>query len=131
MKKAILKTLAVVALASLSAASLAQEVAEQSIQVIGKSGYKLAPQEFETYARTYKLETGQVLKLRGTMNHYFVQLKGEPEVEMVGQAPGVFVASTGTRLDFRDDGDLVLVTGVERLPIASNGATSLGQVASR
>lgn len=118
------KHLAIIVAAALltaGAAAQAQDAdAVGKINVSGKPGsYKLAPQEFTPYASSYKLDTGEQIVLRRQVGRYFVHLKGENEVEIYGTAPGAFASRDGLRLDFRDDGDTVLLRGLAALPGAA------------
>lgn len=94
----------------------ALEIGEQDkVQISGKA-YKLAPQEFSQYGNSYQLDTGNTLLLRQQVNRYFTQIKGQPEVELFGRAPGVFETASGTRLEFRNDGDVIAITGLNQIP---------------
>jgi hypothetical protein len=104
----------VLGLSCLSASAL--EIGEQDkVQISGKV-YKLAPQEFSQYSNSYKLDTGDTLLLRQQVNRYFTQIKGQPEVELFGRAANVFETASGTRLEFRDDGDVIAITGLKNIP---------------
>ncbi|APA69566.1 hypothetical protein [Janthinobacterium sp. 1_2014MBL_MicDiv] len=114
----------VLGLSSLSASAL--EIGEQDkVQISGKA-YKLAPQEFSQYGNRYHLDTGDTLLLRQQVNRYFTQLKGQPEVELFGRAPGVFETASGTRLEFRSDADVIAITGLSQIPgaVAKAGETA-------
>lgn len=113
----------VLGLSCLSANAL--EIGEQdTVKVSGKT-YKLAPQEFSQYGDRYQLDTGDTLLLRQQVNRYFTQIKGQAEVELFGRAPGVFETAEGTRLEFRQDAEIMTVTGLVRLPgaVAQHGDT--------
>ena len=104
----------VLGLSCLNAGAL--EIGEQDkVQISGKA-YKLAPQEFSQYGNSYQLDTGNTLLLRQQVNRYFTQIKGQPEVELFGRAPGVFETASGTRLEFRNDGDVIAITGLNQIP---------------
>lgn len=114
----------VLGLSCLSASAL--EIGEQDkVQISGKV-YKLAPQEFSQYGNRYQLDTGDTLLLRQQVNRYFTHIKGQPEVELFGRAPGVFETASGTRMEFRDDGDVIAITGLNNIPgaIAKAGETA-------
>lgn len=134
MNRSLVTAVAAVALLGISSFQSAQSAdpANQSVQVPGKASYKLAPQEFVDYAHSYVLETGHTLKLRQQVNRYFAQLKGEPEVEIYPQEPGAFVSQSGATLAFKDEGDMVMVTSLNRLQIASTEPQFEGvQIASK
>ncbi|WP_308922433.1 hypothetical protein [Janthinobacterium sp. J1-1] len=109
---------AVVAILGLSGFSAsALELGEQdTVKVSSGKAYKLAPQEFSQYGSTYRLDTGDTLALRQQVNRYFTQIKGQPEVELFGRSPGVFETASGTRLEFRDNADVIAITGLQQLP---------------
>ncbi len=129
MSKMIICALAVLAFASPSIAT-AQEVPVQStgdsIQVkIGKNPvattpYVLAPQEFNTYVQPYLLESGMVLTFEQRSHRYFTRMRNEPKVEIFPLAAGVFASANGTLFVFRDEGDTIAVSHMERLPFAGN-----------
>ena len=93
----------------------AQDTGMQSVQV--SASYIPAPREFD-YGPEYKLQTGDVLKVRQEGNRYFSQLGDAPEIEILPQARGVFLARTGAKIEFRDSGQSVVVTDPDRLGLA-------------
>ena len=109
---------AILGLSSFSASAL--ELGEQdTVKVSSGKTYKLAPQEFQQYGNGYRLDTGDTLTLRQQVSRYFTQIKGQPEVELFGRAPGVFETASGTRLEFRDNADMIVITGLQQLPGAT------------
>lgn len=110
-------------LSCFSAAAL--ELGEQDTVKVSGKAYKLAPQELNQYGQRYQLDTGDTLLLRQQVNRYFTRIKGQQEVELFGRAPGVFETADGTRLEFRNDADLVVITGLVKLPgaVARHGDT--------
>ena len=121
MKKLIATVLASAALLSIgtSYAHADDDTNQYQIRVQPTATYKLAPQEFSVYADRYQLNTGDKLQLRQTLSHYYAKLNHGTEVEIYPQQPGVFVASTGTRLEFSNDGDDLLMINAGTLPGAS------------
>jgi hypothetical protein len=120
------KFLATVVTAAALLAAAATTVQAQETDAVGKinvsakpGSYSLAPQEFTPYESSYKLDTGEQIVLRRQVGRYFVHLKGENEVEIYGTAPGAFASNNGLRLDFRDEGDTVLLRGLAALPGAA------------
>lgn len=112
---------ATVALAALSTAHAAPQVVgddADSVQIKAKSGYKVAPNEFDDYAYSYRLDDGRVIKFSQRVTTFHAQLKGEPKTRIFERAPGVFVTARGTRIEFRDAGETVAITNLERLPMA-------------
>jgi hypothetical protein len=83
--------------------------------------YVLAPQEFRSYAQQYLLETGMVLNFEEQHHRYFTRLRNEPKVEIFPLAQGVFQSVNGTLFVFRDEGDSIAVSHMERLPFAGFG----------
>lgn len=90
--------------------------------------YVLAPQEFRSYAQHYLLETGMVLVFEEHHHRYFTRLHNEPKVEIFPLAAGVFRSANGTLFVFRDEGDSVAVSHMERLPFAGLARLQPGQV---
>jgi hypothetical protein len=82
--------------------------------------YKLAPQEFGAYAQPYLLETGLVLTFEQQRQRYFTQVRNEARVEIFPLAAGVFSSADGTLFVFRDGGDSIAVSHLERLPFAGH-----------
>lgn len=113
---------AILALSSFSASAL--DLGESdTVKVWSGKTYKLAPKEFDQYGNSYQLDTGDTLTLRQQVNRYFTQIKGQPEVELFGRSPGVFETSSGTRLEFRDNADVIAITGLQQLPGATASAS--------
>jgi N-acetylmuramoyl-L-alanine amidase CwlA len=118
-------TVVVTAALLLSGTAFAQQTATRAdapvgqIQITAKPLYKPAPQEFNDYAYRYNLSTGDTVTLRQKVGRYFVRMNNAKDVEIFGQRPGVFLSNTGTRLEFHDAGDMVLLTNAGTLPGAS------------
>lgn len=89
-----------------------------SVQIKAKSAYKVAPNEFDDYDYSYRLDDGRVIKFSQRVTTFYTQLKGEPKTQIFARAPGVFVTAQGTRIEFRDAGETVAITNLERLPMA-------------
>lgn len=134
MKKAFAALAATAALSFLAASAIAgpQVIADNadSVQIKGAS-YKLSPSEFNDYANLFVLSNGTKLKFANSVNRYYAELPGEGRVEMYPQAPGVFKTAAGTRFEFREEGAVVAIDNVERLPLAhampASGATVLAR----
>lgn len=109
-------------------------VAGDSVQVrIGKhytatAPYQLAPQEFGAYAQPYLLETGLVLTFEQKRHRYFTQVRNETKVEIFPLAAGVFTSEDGTLFVFRDGGDSIAVSHLERMPFAHHAGITPGRV---
>lgn len=125
---------AAIALATMSNAYAEPQVAgasADSVQITAKA-YKLAPNEFDDYEYAYQLENGQILKFSQRVTTFYTQLRGEPKEQIFARAPGVFVTAAGARIEFRDAGETVAVTNLERLPMAVKmPATGRTMMASR
>ncbi|QGZ39802.1 hypothetical protein IP92_02113 [Pseudoduganella flava] len=103
------------------------------------STYAMQANEFADYANTYRLSNGQVAKFTQQGNHYFVQLKSSlaalqrdeskgpvgisTKLRPIG--PGQFVTDSGTQLQFRNDGEEVVIDNFERLPAAKVAASQV------
>lgn len=131
MNKMPLGVLALIVLASPAITTVAQQAPDplpsgDSVQVkIGKDRvqtepYVLAPREFSTYAQPYQMETGQVLMFEQQRHRYYAQVRNEARVEIFPLASGVFSSANGTLFVFRDDGESLAVSHLERLPFAGN-----------
>ncbi|HJV03259.1 MAG TPA: hypothetical protein VJ752_22170 [Burkholderiaceae bacterium] len=90
--------------------------------------YKLAPQEFGAYAQPYLLETGLVLTFEQRRQRYFTQVRNEARVEIFPLAAGVFTSGDGTLFVFRDGGDTLAVSHLERMPFAQHARIDPGRV---
>lgn len=124
MKKLLAAVFASAALLATATANADDNSAAVQVRV-PTSIYKLAPQEFNDFAHRYIMATGDSLQLRQSLNRYYAKLNGGAEVEIYGQQPGVFVASTGTRLEFHDDGDQLVMINGGTLPGASPALAGL------
>lgn len=121
MKKAFAAMAATAALSFLAAGAVAgpQVVGDTADSVqIKRASYKLAPSEFSDYANLFVLSNGTKIKFANSVNRYYAELPGDGRVEMYPQAPGVFKTAAGTRFEFREEGAVVAIDHVERLPMA-------------
>lgn len=78
--------------------------------------YRLAPQEFDSYARPYLLDNGIVIHFFQRRRQYFTQMYHEAPVELLPQAPGKFTTAQGAQVEFMDEGDTIAVTHLDRIP---------------
>ena len=134
MKKTFAAIAAAAALSFLAAGAAAspQVVGDKADSVqIKRAGYKLAPSEFNDYAHLFVLSNGTKIKFANSVNRYYAELPGDGRVEMYPQAPGVFQTAAGTRFEFREEGELVAIDNLERLPMAqampASGVTVLAR----
>lgn len=132
--KMMIGALACVLLASPAIAQQPAPAVGDSVQVrISKNvgatvPYKLAPQEFGAYAQPYLLETGLVLTFEQKRQRYFTQVRNEAKVEIFPLAAGVFTSGDGTLFVFRDGGDSIAVSHLERMPFAHHARLEPGRV---
>lgn len=119
MKLSILAAAVAVSVLATSAIAAPQEPAvDGSVQIQGKTHYKVAANEFDDYDYAYQLENGQILKFSQRVTSFYTQIRGEPKEQIFARAPGVFMTAAGTRIEFRDAGESVAITNLERLPMA-------------
>jgi len=78
--------------------------------------YRLAPQEFDSYARPYLLDNGIVIHFFQRRRQFFTQMYHEAPVELFPQAPGKFTTAQGAKVEFMDEGDTIAVTHLDRIP---------------
>ena len=121
MKRTFVAMAATAALSFLAAGAAAgpQVIGDKADSVqIKRAGYKLSPSEFNDYAHLFMLSNGTKIKFTNSVNRYYAELPGDGRVEMYPQAPGVFKTAAGTRFEFREEGELVAIDNLERLPMA-------------
>jgi len=128
MSRLILSALAVLAFAGPTIAlaeeqaSVPAQAGEIQVKILKNEAitqrYVLAPQEFRSYTQPYQMETGMVLTFEEQHHRYFTRLRNEPKVEIFPLASGVFQSANGTLFVFRDEGDSIAVSHMERLPFA-------------
>src|SRR5258708_5982298 len=90
----------------------------QSIEIRGDRIYKLAPNEFNTYVGTFRLESGEVLKVWQQGTRYYYQLGKLPMQEMSATSPARFVTLNGARLQFMNDGNTVVINEIDKMLVA-------------
>src|ERR1043165_6152499 len=76
------------ALAQTAESSAAPQV--QISRADAAPAYKLAPHEFDTYARPYLLDNGIVIHFFQRRRQFFTQMYSEAPVELFPQEPGKF-----------------------------------------
>ena len=118
MNHVVLKVLALTVLAGVSTVPAAQDQATVQVPARVQPSYRLAPQEFYNYEQRYLLASGLALQMSQKRHRYYTSLHNQQPVEVYPVAPGVFVSSLGTRLEFRDEGDMIVITHLDRLPYA-------------
>lgn len=89
-----------------------------SIEIRGDRIYKLAPNEFNTYVGTFRLDTGEVLKVWQQGTRYYYQLGKLPMQEMSATSPARFVTLNGAKLQFMNDGNTVVINEIDRMLVA-------------
>lgn len=91
------------------------EPASDSVQINAPQAMRLAPGEFDTYAAAYLLSNGQRIAFSQRGQRYFVRLDGEPGMEILPRARGIFTTSSGARVEFSDAGNAITIRNYERL----------------
>ncbi len=91
----------------------------QSIEIRGDRIYKLAPNEFNTYVGTFRLDNGDVLKVWQQGTRYCYQLGKREMQEMSATSPARFVTLNGARLQFTNDGNTVVINEIDRMVVAT------------
>jgi hypothetical protein len=115
MNKVLISAMAALTLASTGAA-LAADPQDATVQIRASEGnYKLKIGEFDDYANRYALDNGYKIRFQRYAKHYYAQLSGELREEMFPVEPGVFMTAAGTRVQFKDQGDMVEIANFERL----------------
>jgi hypothetical protein len=131
MKKVLFSALAALALTGMGSA-FAADPQDATVQIRASGDYKLGVGEFDDYAFTYGLSTGQKIKFTRTAGqHFYAQLKNQAREPMYAVSKGVFVTASGARVAFADDGDQVTINNFERMPTAGVSGTNVTVVASR
>jgi hypothetical protein len=100
--------------------------AVQSVTVVGKAEYKLAPQEFSSYEYTYTLTSGEKIVFTRRINRYYGRIAGKntdgPLLELSPLQAGKFATADGALIEFQEEGEAVLVTNPQLMrtpPIAA------------
>ena len=88
------------------------------VEVRGKTEYKLAPHEFDAYAGSYRFDSGETLKVWQQGTRYYSQLKNQARHELMPTAAGNFIATSGARIEFSEDGNTVAVSQFNKLMVA-------------
>lgn len=122
MKKAIYAVM--FSLATLGAASAqAQTAAASNPAVPAAVPYELAVNEFNDYAKQFVLEDGTRVAFTEHAGKYFVKQERGLKMQLIPQAPGVFMTANGARIQFRDDGETVSIRDAEKLAVKSRAET--------
>jgi hypothetical protein len=125
MNKSLIAAAAAVAFATVSFAHAAPQAAGEqadSVQITAPANYKAAPGAFDDYAYAYQLDDGRIIRFTQRVTTFYAQLKGEPKVQIFARAPGVFMTAAGTRIQFRDTGETVAITNLNRMQAAGAAA---------
>ncbi|HEV7816226.1 MAG TPA: hypothetical protein VGP06_14140 [Janthinobacterium sp.] len=111
--------LAASAMLCMSAAQAAQ-ADDPSVQISSpKSHFKMYPSDFESYAGSYALENGDVIKLKRAGSHYYSKIYGQDPVEIFAVGRGSFIAKDGTTLTFQDNNETIVITEGNQRRLAS------------
>ena len=123
MRKSYWATLIATALLGVASAQAAPQVADSAgiaqVEVRGKTEYKLAPHEFDAYVGSYKFDSGDTMKVWQRGTRYYSQLNKQPARELQATAAGNFVATSGAKLAFSEDGNWVSVSQFDKMMVAS------------
>jgi hypothetical protein len=115
---AILVGTALIGLAATAQAQTAPSAGIAQVEVRGKAEYKLAPHEFDTYVGSYRFDSGDTLKVWQQGTRYYSQLKNQARHELMPTAAGNFVATSGAKIAFSEDGNTVAVSQFDKLMVA-------------
>jgi hypothetical protein len=117
MKK--LMMLSAVAALMLGGSAYAAGVDDATVKINApQTGYKLYKGGFDDYANRYSLSNDKFIKFSQSGGHYWARLKLEDRVELFPVAANTFVTAAGTRVEFRDRGEEVVIENFERLPMS-------------
>lgn len=123
MKPTAIGAMAVAMLAGCWSTALAQQASDMAsapqVQISRTNAapaYRLAPQEFASYARPYLLDNGIVIHFFQRRRQYYTQMYNEAPVEIFPQAEGKFTTALGAKVEFSDEGDTIVLTHLDRMP---------------
>jgi hypothetical protein len=100
-------------------------------QAYASRSYEPAIGEFDDYERTYVLEDGRRIEFTQRIGTYYVQLQGEKRTELLPQSRGVFLTASGTRIEFRDNGENLSIRNYDKLAIRKKVADGAIVMAKR
>lgn len=116
MKK--LMMLSAVAALMLGGSSYAAGGDDATVKIPAPQGsIKLHKSGFDDYANRYSLSNGTTIKFTQSGGRYWAQLKLENRVELFPVSASTFLTTAGTRIEFRDRGEEVVIENFERLPM--------------
>lgn len=115
MKTILLGVVAALALTSLPAVHAADSVDVKAQRV---TSHYVDPATFSNYAHRYQLDNGQKVVFRQSVLQRYVKLDEGKELRIYATSPTTFVTDSGTRFEFRDDGDSVAISDFQKLPLA-------------
>jgi opacity protein-like surface antigen len=125
--------LSAVAALMLAGSAMAAGPDDPTVQIKApEASYKLYKGDFDDFAHHYALSNDKYIRFTQSGRHYWARLKNEERVELYPIAANVFLTAAGTRVEFRDQGEQVVIDNFERLPMAvAMTATNVRVVASR
>ena len=130
MKK--LMMLSAVAALMLGGSAFAAGVDDATVKIQAPQSFKLYKGGFDDYANSYALSNDKTIKFTQSGGLYWARLKLEDRVELFPVAANTFVTAAGTRVEFRDRGEEVVIENFERLPMSvAMTETSVRVVATR
>jgi hypothetical protein len=114
-----LMMLSAVAALMLGGSAFAAGVDDATVKIQAPQGsYKLYRGGFDDFANSYALSNDKTIKFTQSGGHYWARLKLEDRVELFPVAASAFVTAAGTRVEFRDRGEEVVIENFERLPMS-------------
>lgn len=117
MKK--LMMLSAMAALMLGGSAFAAGVDDSTVKIQAPQGsYKLYKGGFDDYANGYALSNDKTIKFTQSGGRYWARLKLEDRVELFPVAANTFATAAGTRIEFRDRGEEVVIENFERLPMS-------------
>lgn len=83
------------------------------------SPYKLAPAEFDQFVTYgYRLDDGNFIRFAQTGRKYWARLNNGSRIELYPVQPGAFMTASGSRIEFQEGGETVVIDNYERMPLA-------------
>jgi hypothetical protein len=97
-------------------AAQATQTDDPSVQITSaRSHFNMYPSDFESYAGSYALDSGDFIKLKRNGSRYYSEIYGQNRVEIFPVGRGSFITKDGTMLTFRDNNETIVITeGNER-----------------
>lgn len=93
----------------------------QSMQTVTVSArrFHMEPREFMSFEYEYSLENRETVRFSRRVGRFYVEIKGNPRVEIFPTSFGEFVTREGAKLVFTDGADTLTIDHYELLHTAS------------